>query len=241
MLFTATSWYLTAGPLSQRCYTMRCYLSALAFSFSNNHFLRSPGSRRDWWRFAFSQVPSRRGHIDRSHDLPRGRAGDSPSTNTPRHQRISISSRLIATKLFMACSFPFSRSFSFPNWLTRERIGFALAAGVCAGARLPDETRGVFAALGAGFAAAFVLFLITKGRVHVKFAARSALILMAGAAIPFLAFAIYFHQFQSWRESVRAARLRLLGSFSFAAESPKDRITAGVSDWTRPAFTWWRC
>ena len=90
------------------------------------------------------------------------------------------------------------------NWLMRERIGFALAAGVCAGLVFLTKPE-VFAALGAGIAGAFVLFLITKGRAHIKFATRSALILVAGAAIPFLAFAIYFHQFQSWKESVRAA------------------------------------
>ena len=90
------------------------------------------------------------------------------------------------------------------QWLTRERLGFAFAAGLCAGLVFLTKPE-VFAALSFAVASAFILFAVTKGRAYFKFAARSVLVLLLAAAIPFLSFAIYFHQFESWTESLRAA------------------------------------
>lgn len=90
------------------------------------------------------------------------------------------------------------------EWLTRERIGLAFAAGFCAGLVFLTKPE-VFAALGLTMAGGLILFAATKGRARLVFAARSLATMLAAGALPFLGFLLFFHQSENWRESLRAA------------------------------------
>jgi hypothetical protein len=89
------------------------------------------------------------------------------------------------------------------EWMAREQVGFAFAAGACVGLVFLTKPE-VFVALGLAVTGAFVLFAVNNHSDRLKVGARSFLVLLAGAAILLLAFTIYFHQFESWHESLRA-------------------------------------
>ena len=119
------------------------------------------------------------------------------------------------------------------EWLVRKNIWFALAPGICIGLVFLTKPE-VFAALGLAVAGAFVLFSVTNGRDHIAFAIRSILILLAGATIPLLAFTIYFHQFESWRESLRSVGFAWVPLFhNGVADGPYYRWCLGLDT---PAF-----
>ncbi len=89
-------------------------------------------------------------------------------------------------------------------WLTRERISFALAAGFCAGLVFLTKPE-VFAALSLAIIGGVVLFATTKGRNCFKLGVCSLVAFSLAGLVPFLGFLFYFHQFESWRDSLRAA------------------------------------
>jgi hypothetical protein len=90
------------------------------------------------------------------------------------------------------------------KWLESERIGFAIGGGFCAGLVFMTKPE-VFAALGLATVMAFLVLVASKGRASSGFAIRSLAAFLLASALPFLAFLFYFHQSESWWESVRSA------------------------------------
>jgi hypothetical protein len=87
------------------------------------------------------------------------------------------------------------------DWLAREKIRFASAAGFCSGLVFltkPD----IFMALAVACVAALVIFFATRRQIH--FAAKSLAAFLLAGAIPPLGFFIYFLRVENLRESLRA-------------------------------------
>ena len=87
------------------------------------------------------------------------------------------------------------------DWLARERLSFALAAGVCSGLVFLTKPE-VFVALAAACAVAFVIFCVTRRRVN--FAAKSLAAFLFAGMVPSLGFFLYFLRVEDWRESLRS-------------------------------------
>ena len=87
------------------------------------------------------------------------------------------------------------------DWLVREKIRYAAAAGFCSGLVFltkPD----VFVALTAACVVAFVIFFVTRRRVDI--AVKSLAAFLSAAMIPLLGFFLYFLSMEDWRESLRS-------------------------------------
>jgi hypothetical protein len=104
------------------------------------------------------------------------------------------------------------------DWLTKEKIRLAFAAGFCSGLVFltkPD----VFVALAAACLAAFVIFLITRRQIN--FAAKSLVAFLFAGMIPSAGFFLYFLSVEDWRESLRAVFFGWLPLFQTAiAKNP---------------------
>lgn len=86
------------------------------------------------------------------------------------------------------------------DWVARERLRFALGAGFCAGLVFMTKPE-VFTALAAGAAAAFALFVATKGRM--PFVLKSLGGFVLAAMVPLFGFALWFHRSEDWAASLR--------------------------------------
>jgi hypothetical protein len=87
------------------------------------------------------------------------------------------------------------------DWLTKEKIRFALAAGFCSGLVFltkPD----VFVALAAACVAAFVIFLITRRQIN--FVSKSLAAFLFAGMIPPLGFFLYFLSIEDWQKSLHS-------------------------------------
>jgi hypothetical protein len=87
------------------------------------------------------------------------------------------------------------------DWLAKEKLRFAFAAGFCSGLVFltkPD----VFIALAAACAVAFIIFSVT--RQQTRFAAKSLAAFLFAGMIPLLGFFLYFLRVENWRESLRS-------------------------------------
>ncbi len=85
------------------------------------------------------------------------------------------------------------------DWITKQRIRYALAAGLGFGLVFLTKPE-IFVALAAGVTAAFFLFYATRGRMD--FVIKSAVAFLAAAAIPVLGFFLYFLSVEDWRASL---------------------------------------
>ena len=87
------------------------------------------------------------------------------------------------------------------DWLAREKIRFAFAAGFCSGLVFltkPD----IFVALAVAGLVAFVIYFLTRRRID--FAARSLVAFSVAGLAPAFGFFLYFCRVETWRESLRA-------------------------------------
>ncbi len=104
------------------------------------------------------------------------------------------------------------------DWLAKEKIYFALAAGFCSGLVFltkPD----IFVALAAACVVVFVIFWSTRRRID--FAAKSLAAFLFAGAIPLLGFFLYFTSVENWRGSFRSVIFGWLPLFQTAiAKSP---------------------
>ena len=99
------------------------------------------------------------------------------------------------------------------DWLAKEKIRFAFAAGFCCGLVFltkPD----VFVALAAAGAVAFVVYWLTRRRID--FAAKSLAAFWLAGIIPALGFFLFFLRIENWRESLRAVFFGWLPLFQTA-------------------------
>ena len=87
------------------------------------------------------------------------------------------------------------------DWLKKEKLRFAFAAGFCGGLVFLTKAE-IFLALAAGTLAAFVLFLATRGKM--KFAAKSLAAFLLAGIIPPLGFFLFFLRAEDWRASLRS-------------------------------------
>ncbi len=87
------------------------------------------------------------------------------------------------------------------SWVTKERIGYALGAGFCAGLVFMTKAE-VFVALMAGTATAFILFSVTKKQTPFVLKSLSAF-LLAGV-VPLILFLLYFRSVEGWQASFRS-------------------------------------
>ncbi len=104
------------------------------------------------------------------------------------------------------------------DWLVKERLCFALAAGFCSGLVFltkPD----VFVALAAAGVVAFIIFYLT--RWNINFAVKSLAAFLFAGMIPLLGFFLYFLSVENWRESLRSVVFGWLPLFQTAiAKNP---------------------
>jgi hypothetical protein len=104
------------------------------------------------------------------------------------------------------------------DWLVKEKISFAFAAGFCSGLVFltkPD----IFIALAAAGVAAFVIFFVTRRRID--FAAKSLAAFLSAGIIPASIFFLYFLGVENWRESLRSVVFGWLPLFQTAiAKNP---------------------
>ncbi|HTQ50551.1 MAG TPA: glycosyltransferase family 39 protein [Candidatus Acidoferrales bacterium] len=85
------------------------------------------------------------------------------------------------------------------DWVGKQQIRYAFAAGFCFGLVFLTKPE-IFAALAAGVITAFVL-----GRVRCRqkeFMAKSVAVFLGSAALPILGFILYFLHQESWRDSL---------------------------------------
>ena len=117
------------------------------------------------------------------------------------------------------------------DWLAKERLRFAFAAGFCAGLVFltkPD----VFTALAAACLVAFAVYCATRRRIDS--AAKSLAAFLSAAIIPPLGFFIYFSSVEGWREGLRSVVFGWLPLFQTAiAKSPFYQWSLGFD---RPFF-----
>ena len=85
------------------------------------------------------------------------------------------------------------------DWINKQQIRYALAAGFCFGLVFLTKPE-IFLALAAGVAAAFVLFYVTRGRMD--FVIKSAVAFLLAAMIPVSGFFLYFLSVEDWRTSL---------------------------------------
>jgi hypothetical protein len=104
------------------------------------------------------------------------------------------------------------------DWLAKEKIRFAVAAGFCSGLVFltkPD----IFVALAAAGVLAFGIFFASRRQIH--FAAKSLAGFLSAAMIPALVFFLYFLSVEGWRESLRSVVFGWLPLFQTAvAKNP---------------------
>jgi 4-amino-4-deoxy-L-arabinose transferase-like glycosyltransferase len=104
------------------------------------------------------------------------------------------------------------------DWLVKEKICYAFAAGFCSGLGFltkPD----VFVALAATCIVAFIIFFVTRRRIN--FAAKSLAAFLFAGMIPSLGFFLYFFSVENLRESLRSVIFGWLPLFQTAiAKNP---------------------
>ena len=104
------------------------------------------------------------------------------------------------------------------DWLVKEKIRFAFAAGFCSGLVFltkPD----IFIALAAACVAALGMFCVARRRIDL--AAKSLATFIFAAIIPALGFLLYFVSVENWRESLRSVVFGWLPLFQTAiAKNP---------------------
>jgi hypothetical protein len=87
------------------------------------------------------------------------------------------------------------------DWLAKEKIRYAFAAGFCTGLVFltkPD----VFVALAGSCGVAFTVFFVARRRID--FAAKSLAAFFLAGIVPPLGFFLYFFNVETWRESLRS-------------------------------------
>ncbi len=87
------------------------------------------------------------------------------------------------------------------DWLAKEKIRFAFAAGFCSGLVFltkPD----IFVGLTAACVAAFVVISVTRRRMDLT--AKSLAAFLSAGTIPLLGFFFYFLSVENWRDSLRS-------------------------------------
>ena len=87
------------------------------------------------------------------------------------------------------------------DWINKQRVRHALAAGFCFGLVFLTKPE-IFLALAAVVATAFVLFHVTRRRMD--FAVKSAAAFLMAAVIPALGFFLYFLSVEDWRASLHS-------------------------------------
>jgi hypothetical protein len=104
------------------------------------------------------------------------------------------------------------------DWLGREKIRHAFAAGFCSGLVFltkPD----VFVALAGSCMVAFAVFFVTRRRID--FAAKSLAAFLLAGFVPLLGFFLYFSREETWLESLRSVVFGWLPLFQTAiAKNP---------------------
>jgi hypothetical protein len=104
------------------------------------------------------------------------------------------------------------------DWLAKEKIRFAFAAGFCGGLVFltkPD----IFVALAAACVIAFIVYFATRRRID--FAVKSLAAFFLAGIIPALGFFLYFSSVETWRESLRSVVFGWLPLFQTAiAKNP---------------------
>ena len=85
------------------------------------------------------------------------------------------------------------------DWVAKQKIRYAFAAGFCFGLVFLTKPE-VFVALAAGVIAAFVLAYVTLRQRN--FLVKSATVFLASAVIPVLGFFLYFLHREGWRDSL---------------------------------------
>jgi hypothetical protein len=85
------------------------------------------------------------------------------------------------------------------DWVGKQKIRYAFAAGVCFGLVFLTKPE-IFVALAAGVITAFVLGYLTHRQGN--FLVKSAGAFLASAAVPVLGFSLYFLHSESWRDSL---------------------------------------
>src|SRR5882724_8228433 len=87
------------------------------------------------------------------------------------------------------------------GWAAKERIGYALGAGLCGGLVFMTKPD-VFVALTAATAAAFILFAVTKKRT--PFLLKSLAACLLAGLLQLIFFFLYFLRVESWQASFRS-------------------------------------
>lgn len=104
------------------------------------------------------------------------------------------------------------------DWLAKEKIRYAFAAGFCSGLVFltkPD----VFVALAGSCMVAFTVFSVTRRRID--FAAKSLAAFLLAGFVPLLGFFLYFLREETWLESLRSVVFGWLPLFQTAiAKNP---------------------
>ncbi|HTA95268.1 MAG TPA: hypothetical protein VK769_04020, partial [Verrucomicrobiae bacterium] len=88
------------------------------------------------------------------------------------------------------------------DWLKKEQLRFAFAAGFCGGMVFLTKAE-IFLALAVSAFAAFVLFCATRRKI--RFAAKSLAVFLAASIIPLLGSFLFFLNAEDWRASLHSA------------------------------------
>lgn len=116
------------------------------------------------------------------------------------------------------------------DWVNKRQIRYALAAGFCFGLVFltkPD----IFLALTVGVAAAFIFLCVTDRRGN--FAAKSAGVFLAAAAVPALGFFLYFLSVENWRASLSSTAFAWVPVFT---PLTRDRFYMWCTGLDKPLF-----
>lgn len=112
------------------------------------------------------------------------------------------------------------------SWATKQKIRFAACAGFCAGLVFMTKPD-IFLALFVGIIVAFGLGFVWKP--NAAFLGKSLLAHVIAAAIPLLAFLVYFHTKENWHDSLRSVCFAWVPLFkSHVSETPFYKWCTGM-------------